>query len=319
LLAETDVLLNPNPPAISERLGIGWQTMVERFPRMVVVSLTFFGAQSPYRDLRGGDLVATHMGVVGYETPLNQVTDPPNQPPLKPAGRQADHLAGFTAASAAMCALFHRKRTGKGQHVDVSQWLAMVNMVRASIGVYTHDAPGAPFYDKLSRREKTALPWVYPCKDGWVSFSPTPERFWPGAKRAMGNPEWAESEIFATTFERAKHSDAIEAGLVAWLADQGKEEVFRKAQAEHVPCFPVYSPGEVANNAHYRARGFFVDHDHPAAGAVTMPGAPYVMARTPWRIRRGAPLLGEHNRDILGGRLGLSEAELKKIAADGVI
>jgi crotonobetainyl-CoA:carnitine CoA-transferase CaiB-like acyl-CoA transferase len=256
---------------------------------------------------------------VGHETPINQVTDPPNQPPLKAAGRQADYLAGFTAAGAAMCAVFHRGRTGKGQHVDVSQWLAMVSMVRPSIGVFTHDAPGAPYYDKLTRRYKTGMPWVYPCKDGWVSFSAIPERFWHGTKRAMGNPEWAESEIFKTQLERAHHADAVEAGLLSWFSEHGKEEIFKRAQAQHVPCFPVYSPAEVANNEQYRARGFFVEHEHPAARDVRMPGAPYMFSKTPWRIRRGAPRLGEHNREILCGRLKVAEREFAKLAEQGVI
>jgi len=319
LIAGADILLNPNPPAINERLGIDWQAMLVRFPNLIVVSLTFFGAESPYRDCRGGDLIATQMSVIGYETPTNQATDLPNEPPLKPAGRQADFLAGVTAASAAMAAVFHRKRTGKGQHVDVSQWLAMVSMARTAVGVFTHDKKGAPFYDKLFARQKTGLPWVYPCKDGWVSFSPTPERFWGGTKRAMGNPEWAESELFKTQFDRASNADAVEAGLLGWLAEHTKEEVFERAQAEHVPCFPVYSPAEVANNKQYRARAYFVVQDHPAAKAVRMPGAPYVLDRTPWQIRRGAPRLGEHNREIFADRLKLPEPELKALAADQVI
>jgi crotonobetainyl-CoA:carnitine CoA-transferase CaiB-like acyl-CoA transferase len=319
LLAKADIVLNPNPPAINERLEIGWRTLVKRFPRLVPVSLTFFGDDSKYRDLRGGNLVATHMGLIGHETPVNQVTDPPNEPPLKPAGRQADYVAGYTAAVAAMCAIFHRGSTGKGQHVDVSQWLAMVSMARPAIGVYTHDAPGAPYYDKLFKRYKTGLPWVYPCKDGWVSFSPTPDRFWRGTKKIMGNPEWAESEIFATLPERAKHLDAVEAGLLGWFADHGKEEIFAAAQAEHVPCFPVYSVAEVADNKQYRARGFFVEHDHPAAREVRMPGAPYHFSRTPWRLQRGAPRLGEHNREIYGERLGRSEAEIERMQGEGII
>ena len=180
LLASTDILLNPNSPRLNRGLGIDWRTLCARFPRLIVVSLTFFGSDSPYRDVRGGDLVATHMSGVGCETPLNQVTDLAKQPPLKPAGRQSDYLTGYTAAAAAMCALFQRKPSGAGQHVDASQWLAMVNMVRPNLGVLSHDAPGAPFYERLRTRLKTNLPWVYPCRDGWVSFSPLTDRFLEG-------------------------------------------------------------------------------------------------------------------------------------------
>jgi CoA:oxalate CoA-transferase len=144
LLADTDVLLNPNPPALNGRLGLDWKTLTQQFPRLIVTSLTFFGADSPYRDFRGGDLIATHMSGVGYETPYNQVTDPEKEPPLKPAGHQGDYLTGFTAAAAVMCALFHRNRTGFGQHVDVSQWLALLSMIRPTLGIHTHESRKRP-------------------------------------------------------------------------------------------------------------------------------------------------------------------------------
>ena len=89
ILAGADAVFNPNPPAINDRLGLGWRTLCERFPRLVVVSTTFFGTDSMYRDLRGGDLVATQMSGVGYETPFNQVTDPPISRRSRPPSARA--------------------------------------------------------------------------------------------------------------------------------------------------------------------------------------------------------------------------------------
>jgi CoA:oxalate CoA-transferase len=319
LLDSADVLLNPNLPGDNDRFGIAWRTLVEKFPRLIVVSLTTFGADSRYRDARGGDLIATQMGGVGWETPVNQVTDFATHTPLKPADRQADFLAGFTAATAAMCALFQRKRTGKGQHLDVSSWLAMVSMFRPAVGIHTHESADAPYGVRIRTRAKLGLPWVYPCKDGWVSFSPITERFWKGTKAAMGNPEWAESEIFSSYISRAINHDAVEASLIDWLTDVPRQEAFEKAQGQHVPCFPVNLPNEVADNPQYKARGFFVEHDHPAARVVRMPGAPCVFSRTPWQLRRGAPRLGEHNAEILGERLGISADDLAALRAEGII
>jgi len=319
LLAGADVVFNPNPPALNDRLGIGWRTLTERFPQLIVVSVTYFGTESPYRDFRGGDLVATHMSGVGFETPFNQATDAQNHSPLKIAGRQSDYLTGYTAAAAAMCAIFARKHSGRGQHVDVSQWLSMVSMIRPSIGTLTHESPDAPAFKRVCTRTKAGAQWVYPCKDGWVSFSGGTDRFWRGAKRAMGNPEWAENELFSTILGRAANIDAIEAALMDWLSTQTRDEAFRKAQAEHTPCFPVYSPAEVAENEQYRARRFFVDLDHPAAGSVRMPGAPCVFSATPWRIRCGAPRLGEHNQRIYRERLAINDAELRALASEQVI
>lgn len=319
LLDSADILFNPNPPVINERLGLDWRALTERFPKLVVASLTFFGAESLYRDLRGGDLIATHMSTVGYETPINQVTDPPNQPPLKAAGRQADYLTGFTAAAAAMCAIFQRKRTGRGQHVDVSQWLAMVSMVRPTIGVFTHEAPGMPYYVRMFTRLKINVPWVFPCRDGWVSFSFLTDRFWAGTKAMLGNPEWTNSEMFSSLPNRLANADAIEAAMLSWFSDHDRAEIFARAQAVHVPCFPVNSPAEVADNPQYQARKFFVEHDHSAEREVRMPGAPYVLSRTPWRLKRGAPRLGEHNRKLFAERLAVAEARIAELAKEGAI
>lgn len=319
LLDSADILLDPNLPAQSERMGLDWRVLTARFPKLIAVSLTSFGADSAYRNFRGGDLIATQMSGVGYETPINQVTDPPAQPPLKPAGHQADYLTGFAAAAGAMCALFQRKRTGAGQHVDASMWLSMASMIRPSIGIYSHEAAAAPYGVRIRTREKIGVPWVYPCADGWVSFSPLTDKFWRATKQLMGNPEWAESEMFQTLAGRAAHSDVIEAALIDWLSTKKKQELFREAQELHIPCFPVNTPSEVAENPQYKARGFFVSHDHPAAREVRMPGAPCLMSRTPWRLVRGAPRLGEHNAMIFGERLGLAPGEVATLAKDGVI
>jgi crotonobetainyl-CoA:carnitine CoA-transferase CaiB-like acyl-CoA transferase len=316
LLATADIVFNPNRPEVNEKLGIDWRTLTERFPKLIVVSITFFGAESEYRNLRGGDLIATHMSGVGYETPWHQVTDPENQPPLKPGGRQSDYLTGYTAAAAAMCALYSRKSNGAGQHVDVGQWLSMISMIRPNIGFYSHEVPDSPSFQRLATRLKRAAQWVYPCKDGWVSFSGGTDRFWGRAKKAMGDPEWMDNELFDTFVGRLENIDAIEAGVIDWLSTQTRTEAFEKAQAQHVPCFPVHSPAEVAGNEQYIARKFFVDLDHPAAREVRMPGAPCRFTRTPWRIVRGAPRLGEHHQKILGERIGRLEAE-SRIAGRG--
>ena len=319
MLERADVVFNPNAPALCERLGLDWRTLTERFPKLVVVSLTYFGADSPYRDYRGGDLVATHMSGVGFETPWHQVTDPPNEPPLKLAGRQADYLTGYTAAAGAMVAVFDRKNTGRGQHVDTNQWLAMVSMLRPNIGVHSHESPEAPIYERTRMRIKRGAQWVYPTTDGWVSFNAGTDRFWRGWKKVMGNPEWMDSEMFASPVARAGNIDAIEAAIVDWLSGETRTSAFQKAQAEHVPCFPVHTAAEVAENAQYEARRFFVDHDHPVAKQVRMPGAPCRFSATPWRIKRGAPRLGEHNRKVFVEHLGLSESELENLRTAKVI
>jgi crotonobetainyl-CoA:carnitine CoA-transferase CaiB-like acyl-CoA transferase len=319
ILGDADVVFNPNPPALNDRLGLGWRALCDRFPRLVVVSTTFFGTASRYRDFRGGDLVATQMSGVGYETPFNQVTDPPNQPPLKAAERQADYMTGYTAGAAAMVALQGRKRSGKGQHVDVSQWLAMVSTIRINVGELTHDSPRSGMHRRLFVRRKTNAGWIYPCQDGFVSFRSSPGNFWDGAVRMLGSPEWTKEPIFATETLRLKNSDALDALLTSWFLEHTKEDIFQRAQAQGVPCFPLYNVREVAENRQYKARDFFQECEHPVAGRFKIPGPPYIMSRTPGRVRRPAPRLGEHNVMILCERLGIGRDELDAMQSQGVI
>ncbi len=319
ILGGADVAFNPNPPALCDRLGLGWRALCEQFPRLVVVSTTFFGTDSRYRDFRGGDLVATQMSGVGYETPFNQVTDPTNHPPLKAAERQADYMTGYTAGTAAMVALEGRKRTGRGQHVDVSQWLAMVSTIRINVGELSHDSPRAGMHRRLFVRRKTNAGWIYPCRDGYITFRSSPGNFWEGAVRMLGNPEWVNEPIFATELERLRNSDAMDAMLTNWFMEYTKEEIFQRAQAQGVPCFPVYDVPEVAENRQYKARDFFQECDHPLAGHFKMAGPPYKMPRTPAVVRRPAPRLGEHNVAIFCERLGVSRDELGALQAQGVI
>jgi crotonobetainyl-CoA:carnitine CoA-transferase CaiB-like acyl-CoA transferase len=315
LLADADILLNPNPPGLNERLGLDWRGLTRRLPGLTIVSTTFFGTESAYRNRRGGDLVATQMAVVGYGTPMQQVTDPAAQAPLRLAGRQSDYVTGYTAAAAALCALLVRKHKGAGgMHVDVSQWLSMAQMCRPELGIHSHEAPEAPYRRRLLSRRKTSIQYIFPCKDGWVSFALATNRHWRGTKRIMGNPDWAESEMFNTLEGRLANSDALEALLTEWLSHLTREEVFKRAQAEHVPSFPVNSPAEVANNPQYAARRYFVDCVHPVAGRLRIPGAPIRFSRTPWQLKRPAPRLGEHNAEILGRRLGIETAEIEQIA-----
>lgn len=319
LLARADIVFNPNPPALNERLGTAWRTLCERHPRLIVVSLTYFGAESAYRDLRGGNLVAAQMSGVANESPWCQVTDPENQPPLIPAEHGADHMAAFTGAAAAMAALFARKQTGAGQHVDVNQWLAMSQCLRPNIAALSHEGAQSLFLNFVLTRFKYNYQWVFPCRDGWVGLRPTGLRFWPGMVKLMGNPEWAQSEAFATEQSRMTNFDAVEAGVISWLAEHDREEIFQKARLLHVPCFPVYDAAEVDRFEQFKARGFFAQCDHPVAGRVRMPGPPYKLSRTPARINHAAPLLGADNRTVYHEWLNIGADELGSLTAAGVI
>jgi CoA:oxalate CoA-transferase len=319
LLADADVLVETQPPGFLEQLDLGYNQLHERFPRLIVTSITPFGQTGPYKTYKAYDLNCFHMGVVGYETPFNYVTDPEREPPIKAGGGQADMLTGWTAATATMCAVFHRDLTGQGQHVDIAEVEAVAHMVRPNITFYSHEPPDGPNRSRFLRRTKWGLAYVFPCRNGHVALLALTDQHWESLKELMGRPDWAESDIFATLMQRFQHIDALDASVAAWIADQDRDELARKGQELHIPVFPVRDMREMITSQQYRERNFFVEVAHPATGTLTYPGAPFKLSATPWQIRSPAPRLGEHNAQVYGERLGLSSERITQLRRDGII
>jgi crotonobetainyl-CoA:carnitine CoA-transferase CaiB-like acyl-CoA transferase len=135
----------------------------------------------------------------------------------------------------------------------------------------------------------------------------------------MGNPDWAEMELFENRFSRADYVDVLKNFLVEWSMQYTKKEIFKIAQEGRVPLAPAYTSEEVVNSEHMVAREYFVVVDHPEIGKAKYPGAPYAFSQTPWKIDRHAPLLGEHNKEIFQGRFGYSDEKLAELRETGVI
>jgi crotonobetainyl-CoA:carnitine CoA-transferase CaiB-like acyl-CoA transferase len=319
LAKDADILVETQPPGFLASLGLGYESLYKIHPRLIVTSISPFGQTGPYKNYKAYNLNCFHMGVVGYETPFNFVTDPENEPPLKTGGEQADLLAGWTAATATMCAVFHRELTGEGQQVDISEVEAVAHMVRPNFALYSHEPPDGPNRRRFLRRTKWGLAYVFPCREGHIALLALTDQHWESLKELMGQPEWAQSELFATMMQRFQHIDAVEAGVAAWLSEQDCHEVARRGQELHIPAFPVRNMAEVTTSEQYRERGFFVSIDHPEAGPLTYPGAPFKFSAAPWQIRSPAPRLGQHNARIYGEKLGLSTERLEQLRRKGVI
>ncbi|MHB8573784.1 MAG: CaiB/BaiF CoA transferase family protein, partial [Dehalococcoidia bacterium] len=293
LLQDADIVIGDAPAARLDELGLTNAGLTAANPRLIVTAITPFGLTGPYRDYKGGDLVAWHMGGTGEGTPFNAVTDPERQPPLRGGGYQAEYLTGWTAASATIIAVFCRERYGHGQIVDVSMLEAVANMMRPAFSMYTYDR-------SLIRtsRLKAASPWIYPCKDGYISTSHLRDHWWEAIKDLMDRPEWAESEAFAGPLLRRQNADALDPQFSVWLSGYTRAELYPLLMARGIPCFPVQSTAEVVASPHYHARGTIVEQHHPLAGTIAQPGPSVRYSATPWQLRRPAPLLGQHNEEV---------------------
>ncbi len=313
MVRRADALIVDLPPSRLAALELDFESLRRVNPRLVMTCLSPFGLEGPYRDYQGTDLTAFHAGGLGRETPYNQVTDLEAEPPLVDGAFQAEFLTGWTAATTTLAALSWRDANGEGQLVDVSAMEAVASMLRISLA-------GVGYAGRIViPREKNGFAWVQPCQDGHVSLSPfNLDHWWRRFREMAGDPEWAAEEVFATTLGRLQNADLVESLLNEWLAGRTKGEVYQLALEHGVPGFPVQSMREVLEAEQLRARGFFVEVEHPVAGRITQPGPPARLSATPWRVRGPAPLLGEHTREVLR-ELGFADPEVEALRREGAI
>jgi crotonobetainyl-CoA:carnitine CoA-transferase CaiB-like acyl-CoA transferase len=311
LVKGADLLVHNYPPPRMASLGLQYETLRQLNPRLVMTSISPFGQTGPHRDLYLHDLNMWAAGGIIY---LSGASGRPDLPPLKAFGQQAGYQAGVNAAVGSLGALFNRFRSGVGQHVDIS-------VQECLVAIMENNYVSWPYQQSIaSRLGFRLIPQdVIPCRDGYIYFLAIEDHQWKGALELMGNPEWGQAEIFQDFASRSANWDALKPLLEDWMQEKSVQEVYHAAQARRVPFAPVSTMGDLLNSEHLKARGFFAQIKHPAAGTLTYPGAPYRFSASPWALLRPAPTLGQHNEEIYGGRLGVSRPELEELQRTGVI
>ena len=316
LLVTADILVENHPPAQLLQLGLDYEYLKECNRRLIVTSITPFGQTGPYRDLKGCDLTCFHLAGLAFVNPSGGVDDIDAQPPLRGPANQADFLGGLSAAVATMSAVFAVEKTGTGQHIDISQQEALASMIRRNLGDFSYEGL---IKMRLKGTQPTSESVLGQCRDGAFYALCNTDRFWANWLEVMGNPDWAASELFESRGARRENWDAAKAMIEDWAKDQNLDEVVDAASEKRVPCMPVNSVKGSVNSRLFAARDYFAEVDHPQAGRVKYPGAPYKLSGTPWAVAQPAPLLGQHNEEIYCKRLGYSKEDLARMRATGVI
>lgn len=293
-------------------LGLDYSNLKSLNPSLVMTSITPFGQIGPYKDYKGSDLIGWHMGGDGYITPRYAGTT--EQEPLR-VMQMAAFVTGINAAVATICALHARRKSGLGQQVDVSQ----LEVMFLALGLYAPYWPYAHWSATRAARAEYAPIQFLKCKDGWVFLHVAEPHHWQRWVEIMGNPEWADEELFKDAYSRAEHWESLEPLMTEWSMKHTKAEIFEAARTKKIPFSPVNSMADVMESRQLKERGFFVDIAHPEVGKLTYPGAPYKFPRTPWAIRRPAPLTGQHNEDVYCNQLGYAKRELVKMYEAGII
>lgn len=314
LIGEADILVENNLPREMKRLGLEYDELKTINPGLIMTSITPFGYTGPYRDYKATDLISFHAGGLGYITP-RPVVGLPDEGPLRTRGHVADFIAGLDAAAGTLCVLYERDRTGTGQHLEISEQESVAVSIATlfsgnSYTGHTSVRSGAAPYQPVA---------TLPCKDGYVDIQCMTEEQWQRLVEMMGDPDWAHLDIFKDVFSRAENWETLEPLLSNWLSTKGKQEFYREAQEKRVPAAPVNTVDDVVKSDQLAARRFFVESEHPVAGILKYPGPIMKLSQTPPDAGGRAPLLGEHNEDILCGRLGYSREDLVEMNGAGII
>jgi benzylsuccinate CoA-transferase BbsE subunit len=311
LVLQTDVIVESCAPGTLARLGLGYETLKQLNPQIVLTSITPFGQTGPYRDYKSSDTIAEALGGMLY------VNGAAEEPPLRGFGLQAYHSASFFATIGTMSALWARDAVG-GQWVDISLQEAVAAAVEHV----------APFYHQGLGIEtrRGSLHWsryfrVARCKDGYIMHC------------ALGDwtslVEWVKADdkaqdLDAPSWEDIQYRKANAEHLFDVLDDWAKNytiaELMEGAQLRRIPYAMVRPPEALREDPQLNDRGFFPSLEHPELGKTWQyPGGPFFFTKTPWRISRRPPLLGEHNTEVYRGQLGLSEQYIAELGKAGII
>lgn len=313
LVRTADAVIENHLPAQLQALGLSWQVLAEANPDLVLISITPFGQTGPYAQWRGYDLNAFHLTAAG-----SRYCGRPGEPPLEHGTFSADFFGAVTGASWGLAAIYGRGRTGGGQHVDVScaEAIAATFVGGQNIGAYAQDG----VFDRRTGVGMSlgAPATILPCKDGYVWILALEPEQWNGLRRAMGDPEWAQLEMFQDMFVRAQNADAMYPLIELWTNEHGKMEIMERCQAQGVPVTAVFTVQEAAEHPHLRERGYIVEIDHPALGRVRDLGPAFKLPACPGGPVRSAPLLGEHDEAVLS-EVGYSAAEIAQLRKRGVV
>ena len=293
LVKWADLLIENNTPAQMKEWGLDYATLAEVNPDLVVVSITPFGQTGPYSNWNGYDLNAYHLTGAS-----SRYCGRPGEMPLEHGTFAADYYGAVTAAAWGLAAVYGRRHTHGGQHLDVSsaEAIAATFVGGQNIGLYAQDG-------RFDKRTGVGMPLgapatILPCKDGHVWMLALEPGQWNGIRQVMGNPEWADLELFQDMFQRAQNADFLYSMIEEWTMQHGKLEIMEKCQAAGAPVAAVFTVAEVQAHPHLEARDYFVDVDHPVLGTVRTLGAPFKLPASPGGPHAPAPLLGQHDDEV---------------------
>ncbi len=314
IVAQSDIVAESFTPRVMRAFELDYEHLRQIKPDVIMISLSGYGQDGPYSDWS-----AYGMGLEPASG-LSQLTGYEGGPPLRSGLSFTDPYSGFLGAGAVLAAIHHRRRTGEGQYIDLSEQEAAIPIMGAALMDF---AMNGRLPERVGNRSSSAAPQgCYRCKgdDDWLVISIESDDEWDEFCEATGHPEWSEDERFAGVLGRYEHHDELDQLIEAWTAEQDHYDAFHLLQQAGVKAAPVLNGKEIHQDPQFKERHHFDVVEQPHMGRRPVPrhlAAKFSEFEAP--AQGPAPTLGQHNHEVLGGLLGLSESELSDLEEQGVI
>ena len=313
LLADADLVVDNYSVEVLPKLGLGYDVLSKKNPKLVMMSMSAFGSGSVSRDCRAyGSTLEQGSGLPG-------VVGDAGGPPIMSHTAFGDAVGGLNGCAAVLIALIHARRTGKGQFIDLAQIECM--MPFAAPWIVAHSIDGKQPVKYGNRHPDFVPHGCFRCagSDNWIVVAVSGDAMWPMLAGLLGRADWAAAETLKRAAGRREIENEIEAAIADWTSKRAPDQAMNELQAAGVASGVARLPIELLQDPHLRARGFIQQIDRAFIGRHPQPSMPFREADRPYAIRNPPPTLGEHNREILGGILGLSDVEIGQLAGDGII
>jgi benzylsuccinate CoA-transferase BbsF subunit len=314
LIEVSDVVVNNFSPGTMDRLGLGYDEARAVRPDVVYLEMPMLGNEGPYRDCRGyGLTIAAAGGLVG-------LTGYPDRPPLGTGTNYPDHVPNpLHGVVAVLAALRKRRRTGRGEYIELAQLESTVN----AIGPALVAAAAGETVERIGNDDELAAPHgVYPCAgaDRWCALAVFDDAQWSATRAVLGNAEWDRHADLATADGRRRSRRLLDELLGEATRGWDADCLADALTARGVPASAVLDADDLLNrDPQLRARGHWVRLDHEVMGSSVYDGIPYRLSATPGRLRSAAPLLGADSREVCTGLLGLSDDAYDALALEGAV
>ena len=312
LAATADILIENFKPGTIEKWGLGPDVLHAINPRLIIVRVSGYGQSGPYSERAGFGGIGEAMGGWRY------IVGDPDRPPSRMGLSIGDTLAATYGCLGAVAALHAREKTGRGQVVDSALYEAVLQVMESVVPEYDYSG-------YIRERSGSFLPGiapsnVYQCKDGEYLIGANQDAVWARLAEAMGEPELAKDPRYVDHVSRGKNQIELDARINDWTRTLTVDELEALMIKHSIPAGKMYRGPEMIADPHFQAREAIIEVETERWGRLKMQNAFPKLSETPSSVRTPAPTrIGQHNSEIYGGLLGMTDAEIEKLEAAGVI